>query len=62
MSIRTTADEHIDSATEHVRSAIKDLHEVVVVNCWGHEDLDRNNKDLLHSVYTDLLAILHRLK
>jgi len=36
--MRTTADEHLDNAKEHLRAAIADLSRIVVEQCDGHDD------------------------
>jgi hypothetical protein len=38
MSVVTTADERLSSAQEHIVAAIGDLTDVVVNECWGHDD------------------------
>jgi hypothetical protein len=38
MGVRTTADEKIDSAREHVRLAVEDLAQVVIAEVWGWDE------------------------
>lgn len=40
MSVKTTADESIDSAKESIRKAIKNISNLVVDACWGYEEYD----------------------
>jgi len=37
MSVQTTADEKRDSALDSIQSAIEDLGEIVVGECYGHD-------------------------
>ena len=38
MSVRTTADEKLDSAKEHLQQSINDLHDVLKPDTWGSSD------------------------
>ena len=38
MSVTTTADERLDSASEHLKAAGLDLAAVVIDECWGYDD------------------------
>jgi hypothetical protein len=40
MSVTTTADEKLKSARDHVEGAIAALSEIVVDQCWGHDDFN----------------------
>jgi hypothetical protein len=63
MSVRTTADEKIDSAADHVRAAVGDLHAIIVEKCWGHDEYNREYYVELCSSYTrlvDVLKAMHR--
>ena len=49
MSVRTIADESLESAKLHVEEALKDLEDIVIGKCWGSDDMDlRKIKKNLH--------------
>lgn len=62
MGTRTTADERIDDAREHVRLALDSLQDVVVGECWGHDDYAAEFQSNLLGAFHELLTIRARLK
>lgn len=61
MGVRTTADEHLDSAGESVKQAIKDINAVLFEECWGHDEYRDDYRDTLYEVYHKLVDIKRRL-
>lgn len=61
MSVRTTADEHLDSAAEHIRAAIKDLTEIVIEECWGHDEFTAEYQTTVSEVFDELRKLKGRL-
>ena len=47
MSVRTTADEKVDSIREHIDGALKDLSEILVDECDGHDEFNESFTDKL---------------
>jgi hypothetical protein len=54
MGVRTTADEKRDSACEHVEAAIKDLSEILIDKCWGHDCYTREYYEGLERAFKRL--------
>ena len=61
MSVTTTADEHLDSAKENIQSAIKNLSEIVVEQCWGSEEYNQGFRDTLRKTHFELLELRDRI-
>lgn len=61
MSVRTTADERIDQAREHVKSAIKNLQEALDEDTWGHDDYKEEYIDELFELTHQLRKIKRKL-
>ncbi len=62
MSVRTTADEQLDSVKGHVKSAIDALNEIVVGECWGHDDLTPEYRLTLRQTMFDLMGTRDKLE
>ena len=62
MSVRTTADEHLDSAKQHIKDAVKDLSEIVVEQCWGHDEYREEYSEELKRIFRELLEIRDRIR
>ena len=60
MSVRTTADEKVAEAKEHVDKALRALNEVIVLRCWGHEEYRPEYREALKDSFEDLLVIRDR--
>ena len=61
MSYTTTADKKLDSAKNHIMSAIDDLSEICVKECEGFEDYYPNYKELMYEGLQDLIRVKQRL-
>jgi hypothetical protein len=61
MSVRTTADERLDSAYTHIKDAVKDLSSVIIDECWGYDDYREDYKNMLHEVMQELILLKKRL-
>ena len=62
MSVQTRAYEHLDSAKKHIRDALEDLSEIVVKECWGHDDFNEEGKEKIYETFQDLLKIKKRFE
>lgn len=60
--MRTTADEKLHSAKEHIKDAIKCLSEIVVDECYGHDEYDESWKREFYDSLKDLISIKKRLQ
>lgn len=63
MGVRTTADEKLDSASEHIKAAAQDLSSVVLDECWGFDDYRAGYTAEIHSALNTLILLkakLHR--
>lgn len=61
MSITTTADLKLDSAREHLKFATMDLQEIVINECWGHDEFYKEFQKQLFETYIDLVRISKKL-
>ncbi len=61
MSFRTTAQEKIDNAREHVKLAIADLGEIVVNECYGTDELSDEVLQTCTEVLQELIGIRRKL-
>ena len=61
MSVTTTADEQKDSAIEHIKEAIKNLGEIIINQCWGHDDYSDDYSTGLKQSLIELITIRDRL-
>ena len=61
MGVSTTADEKRDEALEHVRQAIRCLSEIVIEQCYGHDDWGAEYRGTLQRTLLELLEIRDRL-
>jgi hypothetical protein len=57
MSVSTAADTHIASAKEHIRAALRELNEVVVMQCWGHDDFNDDYQADLKMAHKQLIDL-----
>lgn len=62
MSVRTTADEKLDEARKHIYQAVLALNEIVILECYGHDDFDQDTKDKVRESFQNLLKIRQELK
>lgn len=61
MSVRTEADEKLDSANEHIKEAAKDLFDVLVGECWGHDSYRDEYREQLQEVFQALIAMRKKM-
>lgn len=61
MSVRTTADEHLDKAKENIDEAIKNLHCIVVENVFGSDEYYQS-EDKFYQAYISLLEIKRSMR
>lgn len=55
MSVRTTADEKIDEAKDHIQEAIECISEVVINRCWGASEYTVEYRNKLRTQLVSLL-------
>lgn len=61
MSVQTTADENLNSIREHINESIKDLGDIVVDQCWGHDEFNEDFLKDLRKTFNSLLDICDTL-
>lgn len=61
MSVRTTANQHVDSAYDYVDSALKSLNEIVVNKCWGYDENGIEKNKRLEAIHAKLIVIRREL-
>ncbi|MFA5299856.1 MAG: hypothetical protein WC389_16855 [Lutibacter sp.] len=62
MTVKTTADEKIESAKNHVKSAIKDLSDILVDNVWGWNSYNQVYQTKLQESLNALMNIKRDLE
>lgn len=61
MSVRTTADDRLDKASDCMGDAIKALGDIVIEKCWGHDEYRQEYEDTIRSVYIQLVELRAKL-
>lgn len=61
MGLRTTADEKLDEAREATDQALKALNEIVVNECWGHDEYKKEFTQQIHEAHFMLIQIRTKL-
>lgn len=61
MSVVTRADECLTEVKEQVNSAVINLSEIVVDQCWGYDDLSEDSKSKYKEIFLMLLSIRDKL-
>lgn len=59
--VTTTADEKLFDAREHIQGAIESLSEIVVGQCWGHDDYNSDTRKKHREVLNELLELREKL-
>lgn len=62
MSVITEADEHLDSAKEHVKLALQDLSKILIDGCLGHDEYKLSYKDKMREAMIDLMKVQDMLR
>ena len=62
MSSDTMADEKVESAREHINEAIKDLSEILVNECPGHNDFSLAFIERMDIAFAELRKIKKMLE
>lgn len=57
MSVKTSADEHLDKVKENISSSIEELSQIVIHECWGHDQFNIEYREKLEEVFTQLRKI-----
>lgn len=61
MSVVTTADERLNSAAEHVKAALSDLSDIVISECWGHDDFRADYRAGIETAFSNLMTVKTQL-
>lgn len=61
MSVKTTADEKLDACSFHINEAVQDLKEVLVEECWGHDQYRKEYREMLDRMFMDLMRMKKKL-
>lgn len=61
MSVRTTADERLDQADQNMKEAVKALSDIIVGECWGHDQFRADYTDTIHEVFNGLVKLRKKL-
>jgi len=61
MSVTTTVDENIQTAKDHISSAIKELLNTVDEDTWGHHDMSDEYLETIHDSILKLSLIKRKL-
>lgn len=56
MGVRTTADEALEKAQEHLRATYDHLHRIVIERCWGHDEYNDEYKAKINKLFMDVQA------
>ncbi len=62
MSVKTTADEHLNAALEKIQGAVKDISEIVVNHCCGYDEYNSPYHEALKRSMMELMEIRDRLQ
>lgn len=62
MSVRSTADEKISSAKDHIKQGIKDLSEIVIDEVYGTEDFSASYIQKVYECMQELISIKQKLE
>ncbi len=61
MSVTTTADERLDDAKRGIREAVLSLNEILVGECWGHDQWNEEYRAKMREAYAALLRLRDQL-
>jgi hypothetical protein len=61
MGVRTTADEKLDAADEHMRQAVMALSEIVVDECYGHDEYNAEFSATINQTMFSLIELRRKL-
>lgn len=62
MGVRTTADENLDTARAHINSAIKCLSDIVIDECYGHDEFNSEFRMTMGGSLHELLKLREKLR
>ena len=62
MSVTTTADERLNDAKDNIQSAIKNLSEIVIEECWGAEEFSSEFSATLRKALSEMIEVRESLK
>ena len=61
MSVETEADRQLEVAKQGVADALTALSEIVIGDCWGHDDFTPERKAEIMSAYKKLIKVKNKL-
>lgn len=53
----TTADMHLENARDKVKEAVRDLSQILIEECYGHDDYAESFNLKLESAFTKLRVV-----
>lgn len=62
MSVKSAAQENVESAVRDINSAITNLAKVVVEQCWGTDEFKNHYKDALKQSFQQLIEIRDKIQ
>lgn len=62
MSVKTDADEKLESTVEHLNRALDDLSDIVVHKCYGTHHFEEKFINILRQTFYMLIEIRDKLK
>ena len=60
--VTTTADEKLQSAKDHIEAAVKDVAEIVIDKCWGHDDFSPSYRKKINDFFDDLRELGRKIE
>lgn len=62
MGVYTNADAKKDSAAEHIKQAIQDIHDLTSPDTWGHEEYSEDFMNEMIKYEMELKLMLKKIK
>jgi hypothetical protein len=57
MSVQTRADQNRDDAIDHIQEAIKNLSDIVIGKCWGHDEFSDEYRQKIRKTLYALIEL-----
>jgi hypothetical protein len=61
MGVVTTADQKLDSASEHIKAAAMDLSAIAIDECWGCDDYKLDYQIAIRETLNNLIMLKAKL-
>ena len=62
MSVRTDADDYLESAKTNLNSAYQNLLQFLNEDCWGNSEYDDEYKEKIHEITVELFKLKNKIK